>query len=251
MNSSRLYKRPMRREGTTRLSRHQLRKIVSAVAVSQVRNRIAFFVAPLGERATFMTMHPRRRVSLKWLRLLALALAATILLPATPAIAHESLTWPPSGRSPFYAGYSFSNTGNYYGQKTHVDYYSGTHNNDYYALDLNPSVDGHCGRKLYAMWGNMTVTIADTTNGFLRMQGSPTGSGTYRLEYRHMSSIEVSKGQRVSRGTDVGNVGKKGHASGCHLHLAIRKYIDGSWKSVRPVICGAEVKNRTPYKGCT
>lgn len=191
-----------------------------------------------------------RRLSPKWLRLLVLP-AALLVAPATAASAHQSSDLTPSGRSPFYAPYSFMNTGNYYGQDTHQDYTSSGHVNDNYALDLNPLVSGTCGRHLYSIWGNLTVKQVNPDTGFLRMEGSPTGSGVYQLEYRHMNSIAVSVGQRLDRGTFVGTVGQRGNATGCHLHLSARKSISGSWYSVRPVLCGHMVANRTSYPGCT
>ncbi len=66
-----------------------------------------------------------------------------------------------------------------------------------------------------------------------------------------MKSIEVKEGQVVNRGTDVGNVGNLGNTNGgCHLHMSIRKYISGSWYSVRPVICGQRVADEATYRGC-
>jgi hypothetical protein len=199
-----------------------------------------------------MNNHTSRRLAPKLLGLLLLPLA--LALPLTPASAHQSSDATPSGRSPFYAGYSFANTGLHYNEApTHKDYNTrtGQHVNDHYAVDLNPLVNGTCGRHLYAIWGNLTVKTVDKTNGFLKMEGSPTGTGTYQLEYRHMDTIAVSVGQRVARGTFVGTVGQKGFATGCHLHMSTRKSIGGTWYSVRAVVCNRFIADSTNYAGCT
>ena len=51
------------------------------------------------------------------------------------------------------------------------------------------------------------------------------GGGIVTL-YAHMTSFNVSEGQRVSRGDIVGFVGATGTATGNHLHFEIR--VDGS-----------------------
>lgn len=202
-----------------------------------------------------MKTHSKKRLSLRRLGLLVLPLT---LVPATPTSAHESpRTVAPSGRSPFYAPNSFSNTGLYYWEGGHSD--NSWHLSDAYALDLN--VDGpkeaRCGRYLYAMWNNLTVTRKDADNGFIRMEGNPTStSGKYQLEYRHMDSIAVNQWDRVNRGTFVGKVGAKGNvqpAGACHLHLSMRKWSNtyNAWYAVKPVICDKQILDNTSYKGCT
>ncbi len=203
----------------------------------------------------------KRRLSLRWLGLLVLPL--TLVLPATPTSAHESPgTVGPSGRSPFYALNSFSNTGLYYWEAGHSD--NSYHLSDAYALDLN--VDGakeaRCGRHVYALWDNLTVTRKEEENGYIRMEGNPTStSGKYQLEYRHMASIgtlasPINIGTRVNRGTFVGKVGAKGNvypAGACHLHLSMRKWSTtyNAWYAVKPMICGKQILDSTSYSGCT
>ncbi len=52
------------------------------------------------------------------------------------------------------------------------------------------------------------------------------GSGTYTV-YMHMSSLNVSEGDEVSKGETIGAVGSTGYSTGSHLHFGIRK--DGSY----------------------
>lgn len=52
------------------------------------------------------------------------------------------------------------------------------------------------------------------------------GSGTYTV-YMHMSRLNVSEGDEVSKGESIGAVGSTGYSTGPHLHFGIRK--DGSY----------------------
>ncbi len=47
------------------------------------------------------------------------------------------------------------------------------------------------------------------------------GGGVYTV-YMHLSSMSVSKGSTVSRGTKIGAVGSTGYSTGPHLHFGIR-----------------------------
>ncbi|MBE6850312.1 MAG: M23 family metallopeptidase [Ruminococcus sp.] len=45
----------------------------------------------------------------------------------------------------------------------------------------------------------------------------------YSTMYAHMQQVNVSVGQRVSKGQSLGQVGCTGHSTGFHLHFEIRK----------------------------
>ncbi len=47
------------------------------------------------------------------------------------------------------------------------------------------------------------------------------GNGTQTL-YAHLSAILATPGQRVSQGSQIGNIGSTGNSTGCHLHFEIR-----------------------------
>ena len=48
------------------------------------------------------------------------------------------------------------------------------------------------------------------------------GNG-YKTLYGHLSVISVSKGQTVSQGNTIGQVGSTGNSTGPHLHLEVYK----------------------------
>ena len=54
-----------------------------------------------------------------------------------------------------------------------------------------------------------------------------TNSEGYTTKYAHLSSISVSQGQTVTRGTQIGAAGSTGNSTGSHLHLEMLK--DGTY----------------------
>jgi murein DD-endopeptidase MepM/ murein hydrolase activator NlpD len=76
--------------------------------------------------------------------------------------------------------------------------------------------------KIHAALGGIVVR-AGLSNGYGNLVVVDHGNGwvTY---YAHLSSIHVSKGQRVVQGQVIGNMGRTGNATGYHLHFEIRKH---------------------------
>lgn len=69
-----------------------------------------------------------------------------------------------------------------------------------------------------------TVIIARTSGwngGYGKYVVINHGNGTQSL-YAHLSAILTTTGQRVSQGTQIGNIGSTGNSTGCHVHFEIR-----------------------------
>ena len=56
--------------------------------------------------------------------------------------------------------------------------------------------------------------------------------------YTHLSQINVSSGQEVSRGLRIGLSGKTGYATGPHLHFGLFASVGVSIQSIRSRVCG-------------
>ncbi len=83
--------------------------------------------------------------------------------------------------------------------------------------------------------------IYSTADGVITHAGWQSGYGrlvkikhAFGIEtrYAHMSKIHVEKGQRVSRGQRIGDIGSTGRSTGTHLHYEVR--VNG--KAVNPMI---------------
>lgn len=73
--------------------------------------------------------------------------------------------------------------------------------------------------------------IFATADGIVTYAGWNSGYGNYveiqhefgiETRYGHMSRIRVKKGQRVSRGQQIGDMGNTGRSTGTHLHYEVR-----------------------------
>ena len=91
----------------------------------------------------------------------------------------------------------------------------------------------HKGIDIGASTGASVVAAADGTVVIATYSASAGnyvmlshGGGVYTV-YMHMSSIAVSSGQTVSKGSTIGAVGSTGYSTGPHLHFGIR--INGSY----------------------
>ena len=79
---------------------------------------------------------------------------------------------------------------------------------------------GASGSPVYASDGG-TVSFAGWSGGYGKLIQINHGNG-YVTYYAHLSSINVSNGQKVAKGEMIGRVGNTGNSTGPHLHFEIR-----------------------------
>lgn len=105
-----------------------------------------------------------------------------------------------------------------------------------------PAVGGYISSKQGTRWGKFhkgidiarpsdrTIKAAD--NGIVKFAGNSSGYGNkvvidhqngYETVYAHLSSINVSVGETVSKGSKIGVMGSTGNSTGIHLHFEIYK----------------------------
>jgi len=75
---------------------------------------------------------------------------------------------------------------------------------------------------IVAAAGGKVVTVIYSRYGYGHHVIIDHGNG-YRTLYAHMSNIYVKKGQRVSQGQSIGQMGSTGRSTGTHLHFEIIK----------------------------
>jgi murein DD-endopeptidase MepM/ murein hydrolase activator NlpD len=95
---------------------------------------------------------------------------------------------------------------------------------DYPAPKGTPVAAPAAGRVTYAGW---------LAGGWGRVVTIAVGSGV-RTMLAHLSRVDVSVGQRVSPGEEVGAVGSTGNSTGPHLHLEVR--LRGAAVDPRPAL---------------
>ncbi|WP_203227991.1 M23 family metallopeptidase [Roseovarius dicentrarchi] len=83
---------------------------------------------------------------------------------------------------------------------------------------------GDHGSPIYAT-ADGVVTHAGWQSGYGRLVKIQHAFGI-ETRYAHQSKIRVKKGQRVSRGDHIGDMGNSGRSTGTHLHYEIR--VDGN-----------------------
>ncbi len=64
-------------------------------------------------------------------------------------------------------------------------------------------------------------------------------SGRYRSLYAHLSGVKVTKGQRVSQGQIIGEVGSTGRSTAAHLHYEV--HLDGEPVNPLEYLPGSEL----------
>jgi endonuclease/exonuclease/phosphatase (EEP) superfamily protein YafD len=79
-----------------------------------------------------------------------------------------------------------------------------------------------CGTTVYAAHAG-TIDIDTTQRSWAGPQlvKVTTGAGSLTTWYAHMATVSVSRGQTVAAGEPIGQVGKEGNVSGCHLHFEV------------------------------
>lgn len=87
-------------------------------------------------------------------------------------------------------------------------------------LHAGTDMAGPVGTPIYAT-ADGVVTHADWQSGYGRLVKIRHEFGI-ETRYAHMSRIRVSKGQRVSRGERIGDMGNSGRSTGPHLHYEVR-----------------------------
>ncbi|MGB0960032.1 MAG: DUF5930 domain-containing protein [Halocynthiibacter sp.] len=87
------------------------------------------------------------------------------------------------------------------------------------------------GTPIYST-GDGVVTQAGWAGGYGRQVRIKHAFGI-ETTYAHMSKIRVKKGQRVSRGDRIGDMGTSGRSTGVHLHYEVR--VGNSRKPVNPM----------------
>ncbi len=96
---------------------------------------------------------------------------------------------------------------------------------------------GTYGTPIYAT-ADGVVVHADWQSGYGRLVRIKHDFGI-ETRYAHLSEIRVNKGDRVSRGDRIGDMGNSGNTTGTHLHYEIRQ----SGDAVNPMIFIKAAKN--------
>jgi murein DD-endopeptidase MepM/ murein hydrolase activator NlpD len=97
------------------------------------------------------------------------------------------------------------------------------------AMHQGVDLAGHMGEPIYAAADGVVVR-AGWNGGYGNYVEIDHGAGI-TTRYGHMSKILVKKGEKVTRGEQVGKMGSTGRSTGSHLHYEVR--VDG--QSVNPM----------------
>ena len=93
---------------------------------------------------------------------------------------------------------------------------------------------GAIGAPVVAPAAGRVTTAEDRPNGYGKMIEIDHGGGIVTL-YAHLSALEVSVGQQVSAGQEIGKIGDTGRAiTGPHLHFEVQR--DGAPVDPTPML---------------
>ncbi|MEM7440997.1 MAG: DUF5930 domain-containing protein [Pseudomonadota bacterium] len=100
-----------------------------------------------------------------------------------------------------------------------------------YGYRRDPKTGGRRLHKGADMAGARGTAIVATGDGVVTFAGRQSGYGRlvkirhargFETFYAHLNRIRVKKGQRVSRGDRIGDMGNSGRSTGVHLHYEVR-----------------------------
>ncbi|MEU8513203.1 M23 family metallopeptidase [Kitasatospora sp. NPDC048722] len=131
--------------------------------------------------------------------------------PAAPAAEGEEAAPAPAAAPDWSAPVPGAPTSNPYGVPN-SEYAAGYHTGVDFAIDP--------GTPLLAV-GNATVVSAGWDGSYGKEVVLRLADGRF-AQYAHLSSVEVSPGQRVSAAEEIGRSGSTGNSTGPHLHFEIR-----------------------------
>lgn len=134
------------------------------------------------------------------------------------------------------------------GSSTFILPSTGRFTSGYGGRDIGAGAESHLGMDIANSTGTPVVASA---SGMVSHAGSMGGYGnvvilthsingqTHSTVYAHLNSINVSVGQSVSQGQQVGGMGNTGRSTGTHLHFEIHV---GPWNGAR-----SNAVNPAPY----
>lgn len=100
------------------------------------------------------------------------------------------------------------------------------------SIDFNRAND--LGDRVVAAASGRVSVVGNTGNTSYGRWVEIDHGGGYRTRYAHLNRVDVSSGQRVSRGQKIGAVGSTGGSSGPHLHYELRR----NGIAIRPLFNG-------------
>jgi murein DD-endopeptidase MepM/ murein hydrolase activator NlpD len=105
-----------------------------------------------------------------------------------------------------------------------------------YEFHTGQDIDADIGTPVQAT-ANGTVSFAGWQNGYGQLVVVDHGDGL-TTRYGHLSQIDATVGQAITRGTVIGLTGSTGRSTGPHLHYEVR--INDKPVDPRPYLPGAE-----------